>query len=596
MSDTASNRWATYKRLLRYANPYRMGLALAIVGMVGNAAFQAAFLYLMGPFLDKSFGKAEGAPVGAHSSFMTDTSSDLFMMAPLVVIGLFLARGVTSFMASYGLAWVGRHVVRAMRQDLFEKMIRFPVKEFDQTTAGTLISKITFDVELVANSVTKVMLTVINQGALVVFLLLTMFTYSWQLTLVFFLVIPPIALAVKNVSKRFRHLGLKIQSAMGQVTGKSEQMVNGNKVMKLFGSEQYESARFADINNHNRQQNMKVEATQGSSNAIIQLLAGIGLAVVLFIAGKLAASGHLSVGDFVALVAAILAMMQPIKQLSNINAELQRGLAAAQSLFVALDKAPEPDEGTVPLGRCQGELVFRDVTFHYPGKEQPALAGINFTINAGKTVALVGRSGSGKTTISSLLTRFYDIDSGSISLDGEDIRHYPLRDLRRQFAVVSQQVYLFNDTIAANIAYGSDGDISREQIIEAAITAHAMEFIERLPEGLDTMIGENGVMLSGGQRQRIAIARALLRDSPILILDEATSALDTESERHIQAGLEALQRNRTALVIAHRLSTIENADHILVLDHGHIVEQGNHQQLLAADGAYASLHKMQFGA
>ncbi|EKE71059.1 lipid A export permease/ATP-binding protein MsbA [Gallaecimonas xiamenensis] len=593
MSDNAPSRLGTYKRLLKYTIPFRLGLVLAIIGMVSNAGFEAAFLYLMGPFLDKSFGTTAAAD---STSGLVNPAGDLFMLAPIVVIVLFLARGVTSFMASYGLAWVGRHVIRALRQELFEKMVRFPIKEFDKATSGSLISKITFDVELVANSITKALLTVVKEGALVFFLLYTMFTYSWELTLVFFLVIPPIAFSVKKVSTRFRKLGLQIQAAMGRVTDKSEQMVSGNKVMKLFGAEQMESDRFAAINNNNRQQNMKVLATQGSSDAFIQLLAGIGLAIVLFMAGKLAAEGKLSVGDFVGLVGAMLAMMRPIKQLTNVNSELQRGIAAAESIFVVLDKDIEVDNGTLTLDRPQGSLAFEDVVFSYPGKDEPALKGINFQVPAGKTVALVGRSGSGKTTISSLLTRFYDIDSGHIRLDGHDLRDYKLKDLRRQFAVVSQQVYLFNDTIAANIAYGLEGDVSREAIVQAATTAHAMEFIERLPEGLDTVIGENGVMLSGGQRQRIAIARALLRDAPLLILDEATSALDTESERHIQAGLEALQQNRTALVIAHRLSTIEKADQILVLDHGTIIEQGNHEQLLAKDGAYAGLHKMQFGS
>ncbi|WKE67048.1 lipid A export permease/ATP-binding protein MsbA [Gallaecimonas kandeliae] len=592
MSEHSSSRLGTYKRLLKYAVPFRMGLVLSIVGMVANAGFEASFLYLMGPFLDKSFS---GKPSVDSAGLLTNPANDLFMLAPLVVIGLFVARGLSSFMARYGLAWVGRHVVRALRQELFEKMIRFPIQEFDKASSGSLISKITFDVELVANSVTNSLLTVVRQGALVLFLLYTMFSYSWELTMVFFLVIPPIAFAVKKVSSRFRKLGLRIQAAMGMVTDKSEQMVSGNKVMKLFGAEAMESQRFDAINNHNRQQNMKVLATQGSSDAIIQLLAGVGLAIVLFMAGKLAAQGSLTMGDFVSLVSAMLAMMTPIKQLTNVNAELQRGIAAADSIFTVLDKDTEVDQGTLSLDKPKGDIRFEDVVFSYPGKDAPALKHISFQVPAGKTVALVGRSGSGKTTISSLLTRFYDIDSGHIRLDGEDLRDYRLRDLRRQFAVVSQQVYLFNDSIAANIAYGMEGEVSREAIIQAATRAHAMEFIERMPEGLDTVIGENGVMLSGGQRQRIAIARALLRDAPLLILDEATSALDTESERHIQAGLEALQQNRTSLVIAHRLSTIEKADQILVLDQGAIIEQGSHEQLLAKDGAYAGLYKMQFG-
>ncbi|WP_341503975.1 lipid A export permease/ATP-binding protein MsbA [Gallaecimonas sp. GXIMD4217] len=591
--------WAHYKRLFRYAIPFRIGLILAIVGMIGNAGFEALFIKLMGPFIDGSFdatakAQAQGA-VSLDGSLLDFDGDSLFMIAPLVVIGLFIARGVTAFMATYGLAWVGRHVVRAIRQDLFEHMVRLPVKDFDQSSTGSLISRITFDVELVANSVTKAMLTLIKEGALVIFLLATMFAYSWQLTLVFFMVIPPIAFAVQKVSKRFRRLGLQIQSAMGMVTARTEQMVNGQKVVKLFGAQGEECARFDRINNHNRQQNMKVTATQASSSAVIQLLAGIGLAVVLFIAGMLASKNALSVGDFIALVAAMLAMMRPIKQLTNVNAEFQRGIAAAASIFGVLDKDAEQDQGQRPLDRANGELAFKDVTFTYPGKDSPALKQLSFALPQGKTVALVGRSGSGKTTISSLLTRFYDIDSGAITLDGVDIRDYPLAALRRQFAVVSQQVHLFNDSIANNIAYGLAREPSREEIVEAATRAHAMEFIESMPEGLDTVIGENGVMLSGGQRQRIAIARALLRDAPILILDEATSALDTESERHIQAGLEALQQDRTALVIAHRLSTIEKADRILVMEQGEIIEAGTHGELLEKGGAYAALYQLQFG-
>ncbi|WP_115718897.1 lipid A export permease/ATP-binding protein MsbA [Gallaecimonas mangrovi] len=594
MSENQSSRLGTYKRLLKYAVPFRMGLVMAIVGMISNAGFEALFARLMGPFLDKSFGTHVAA---SGQSGMSNPQSDMFVIAPIVVIVLFIARGASSFMASYGLAWVGRHVVRSLRQELFEKIIRFPIKEFDRATAGSLISKITFDVELVANSVTQAILVLVRESAYVLFLLFTMFSYSWQLSLVFFLVIPPIAFSVKRVSARFRKLGLKIQTAMGRVTAKSEQMVSGNKVMKLFGSEDAESKQFYDINNNNRQQNMKVLATQGSSDALIQLMAGIGLAAVLYIAGTLAESGSLTVGAFVGLITTMLMMMRPIKRLTNVNGELQRGIAAAESIFSVLDKDIEVDNGTLTIEqRPAGEISFDDVTFRYPSKDDPALKNISFTVPAGQTVALVGRSGSGKTTVSSLLTRFYDIDSGHIRLDGHDLRDYKLSDLRRQFAVVSQQVYLFNDSVAANIAYGNDENVSREDIINAAQTAHAMEFIERLPEGLDTVIGENGVMLSGGQRQRIAIARALLRNSPLLILDEATSALDTESERHIQAGLEALQKDRTSLVIAHRLSTIENADQILVMDNGVIIEQGTHRELLAKDGAYANLYKMQFGS
>ncbi|MGL5164131.1 MAG: lipid A export permease/ATP-binding protein MsbA, partial [Plesiomonas shigelloides] len=402
-------------------------------------------------------------------------------------------------------------------------------------------------------------------------------------------------LAIRVVSRRFRTLSKDMQNTMGHVTASAEQMLKGHKVVLSFGGQEVEAKRFDEVSNRMRQQSMKMVSATSISDPLVQIIASSALCVVLYVASLPEVMQTLSAGTITVVFSSMMALLRPLKSLTNVNAQFQRGMAACQTLFTILDMEPEKDDGTRRLERAKGDIEFRNVTFTYPTKDTPALKNISFTVPAGKTVALVGRSGSGKSTIANLLTRFYDIQAGEILMDGHELREYQLSDLRNQVALVSQQVHLFNDTVANNIAYARTDVYSREQVEQAAEIAHASEFIQKMDQGFDTLVGENGVLLSGGQRQRIAIARALLRDCPILILDEATSALDTESERAIQAALDELQKNRTALVIAHRLSTIENADEILVVDEGEIVERGKHADLLARNGAYAQLHRMQFG-
>ncbi|EEY44374.1 lipid A export ATP-binding/permease protein MsbA [Vibrio mimicus VM223] len=482
-----------------------------------------------------------------------------------------------------------------MRRRLFNHFMHMPVRFFDQESTGGLLSRITYDSEQVAGATSRALVSIVREGASIIGLLTLMFWNSWQLSLVLIVVAPVVAFAISVVSKRFRKISRNMQTTMGHVTSSAEQMLKGHKVVLSYGGQAVERKRFDQVSNSMRQQTMKLVSAQSIADPVIQMIASLALFAVLFLASVDSIRADLTPGTFTVVFSAMFGLMRPLKALTSVTSEFQRGMAACQTLFGLMDLETERDNGKYEVERVKGEVAVKDVTFTYQGKEKPALANVSFAIPQGKTVALVGRSGSGKSTIANLFTRFYDVDSGSISLDGHDVRDYKLTNLRRHFALVSQNVHLFNDTIANNIAYAAEGVYTREQIEQAARQAHAMEFIENLPQGLDTVIGENGTSLSGGQRQRVAIARALLRDAPVLILDEATSALDTESERAIQAALNELQKNKTVLVIAHRLSTIEQADEILVVDEGEIIERGRHADLLAQDGAYAQLHRIQFG-
>lgn len=571
---------ATFRRLMTYMKPYRAAFILASFGMIGYALIDALFIAKFGDFIDRGIAEKD---------------YDYLAMIPLALILMFTLRGILNFMANYCLHWAGTNVVKDLRQQLFEHMIHLPVAYHDKHSTGELISRVTYDAEQIKQASSKALAALLHEGALVIGMVAVMFYKSWQLSLVFLLITPLIAVIVAVVSRRFRSISRRMQLSMGNVTSSSEQMLNGHKVILAFGGEQLEAKRFAEVNNRNRQLDVKLEATRAASVSIIQVLASFGVAFVVFMASFPEILEQLTPGIFTSIIMSMTLLLKPLKQLTTINGEFQKGMAAAQSVFAVLDQQPEQDTGTIALCDAKGALSVRDLTFSYPGHDKVVLQDINFEVQPGQTVALVGRSGSGKTTISSLLPRFYEISQGEICLDGNNIQQCTLASLRAQIAVVSQQVVLFNDTIANNIAYAYRGVLSREQLELVAEKAHVMEFARQLPDGLDTMIGENGVMLSGGQRQRIAIARALLKQSPLLILDEATSALDTESERKIQAALTELMKNRTSLVIAHRLSTIENADLILVMDGGRIVERGTHQQLLAQNGYYASLYKMQFG-
>ena len=593
LNATLPTTWQNFTRLLRFAKPYKLGFVLAIMGMLGYAAIDVYFLSKLPPLIDEGLS-------GKNPNFMK--------WAPVFVIVAFIARGLFHFIGNFCLSWVGNHVVSDLRQTLFEHVMAMPVAYHDKESTGTLISKITFDTEQVLNAVSKAIITIVQQGAFVIGLLAIMFYKSWQLSAIFLLVMPIIAIIVTVVSKRFRKVSKNIQNVMGEVTSATEQTFNAHKVVLTFGGQERESQRFSRINQNNRRQRMKMVATKSASVPIIQIIASFALAFVLFAATTDELKSTISAGVFIGIITYMTMLLRPLKLLTNVNSEFQKGMAACQSIFTVLDEPLEKDEGTKALNKAVGKISFQHVDFSYKSKmvseekdsnqtsnskTDLALNDICFDVKQGETFALVGRSGSGKSTLSALLLRFYAATKGKILIDNVDINEYKLKDLRRQFAYVSQQVVLFNDTLANNIAYGNP-EASREDIIKAATDAHVIEFSDDMAEGLESNIGDNGALLSGGQRQRVAIARALLCDAPFLILDEATSALDTESERHIQDALQTLQKNRTSLVIAHRLSTIENADKILVMDKGKIIEQGSHKSLLAAKGAYAQLHSFQF--
>ncbi|MDE1252255.1 lipid A ABC transporter ATP-binding protein/permease MsbA [Vibrio aestuarianus] len=577
---TDETTWQTFKRLWTYIRLYKSGLAVAVVALIINAVSDTYMVSLLKPLLDEGFGNAE---------------SDFLRILPFIILGMMAIRGLSGFVSSYCLSWVSGNVVMQMRRKIFNQFMHMPVSFFDKESTGGLLSRITYDSEQVAGATSRALVSIVREGASIIGLLTLMFWNSWQLSLVLIVVAPVVAMGISVVSKRFRKISKGMQTTMGHVTSSAEQMLKGHKVVLSYGGQKVESKRFDNVSNSMRQQTMKLVAAQSIADPIIQMIASLALVTVLFLASVDSIRADLTPGTFTVVFSAMFGLMRPLKALTSVTSDFQRGMAASQTLFALIDLETERDSGTFETDKVRGDIKVEDVTFTYQGNEKPALSNVNFTVPTGKTIALVGRSGSGKSTIASLFTRFYDVDSGAIYLDEHDIRDYKLKNLRTHFALVSQNVHLFNDTIANNIAYAAEGEYSREQIEHAAKLAHAMEFIQTMPNGLDTMIGENGASLSGGQRQRIAIARALLRDAPVLILDEATSALDTESERAIQAALEELQKNKTVLVIAHRLSTIEEADEILVVDEGEIIERGHHAELIAKDGAYAQLHRIQFG-
>lgn len=578
--STHQSALAVFRRFSVYLKEYKLAFFAALVGMIGYSLIDVFFISQLQPVIDRS---------------LVNGDYEYLRLAAFFVVPIFVLRGIFNFMGTYTLSWIGNMVVMRMRQQLFSKYLHLPVSFHDQNSTGILISKVIYDTEQVSNAAGKALLTLVREGALVIGLLGLMFYESWQLSLVFLLIGPLVAIIVSVVSKRFRIVSNSIQKAMGNLTTSVEQMLKGHKVVLMFDGQDLENKRFEAKNNNNRQQNMKLIVARILSVSSIQVIASVALAAVLYISSMPGMVEQLTAGVFTSIVVSMTMLLKPLKQLTTVNSEFQRGMAACESIFEVLDQANEQDTGQMQLQRCNGNIEFKQVSFSYPGKEQKALTNVSFNLQAGKSLALVGKSGSGKSTISSLLTRFYLAQEGKILIDGLPIDEIALRSLRNQFAVVSQHVILFNDTIGNNIAYGMEGKVSRDDILRAAQSAHVMEFVKQLPEGIDTVIGENGLMLSGGQRQRIAIARAILRDAPILILDEATSALDTESERYIQDALEALQNSRTSIVVAHRLSTIENADNIIVMEQGEIVEQGDHESLLQQHGVYAQLHALQFG-
>ena len=573
----------TYKRLWPYISVYKLGLTVAVVALIINALGDTLMLSMIKPLLDESFGGFD------------KLDTDFLTMMPIYLIGLMIVRGLSGFVSTYCLSWVSGNVVMNLRRRLFNHFMKMPVSFFDQEASGALLSRITYDSEQVASATSSALVSMVREGASIIGLMALMFWNSWQLSAILLVIAPVVAISIRIVSKRFRKISRNMQEAMGSVTSSAEQMLKGHKVVLSYGGQEVEKQRFDQVSNLMRRQTMKLVSAQAIANPVIQLIASLALVVVLVLANSESLRAELTPGTFAVVFGAMFGLMRPLKALTNVTSQFQRGMAACHTLFELMDLETEKDSGTHQVDTVRGDVSVKNVTFTYPTKDTPALRNVSFELPAGKTIALVGRSGSGKSTIANLMTRFYDIDSGEIQLDGINICDYELFNLREHVAVVSQNVHLFNDTIANNIAYASGDKYSREDIERAATLAHAMDFVKDMDNGLDTVIGENGVSLSGGQRQRIAIARALLRNAPILILDEATSALDTESERAIQAALDELQKDRTALVIAHRLSTIEKADQILVVDEGEIIERGTHDELIALDGAYAQLHRIQFG-
>lgn len=578
MNQAEASNWQTYRRLLKYVKPFWIAFSLAVVGNIIYAAASTGMAAAMEYVIEA----------------IENPSAQNRIMLTGLIVGVFAFRGVGTFMGQYFIAYVGRHVVNALRKQVFDRLLALPSRYFDNHASGRLVSKLTFNVEQVADATTSAVTILLREGLTIVGLLIFMVYTNWKLTLVFVAIGPLIGLVVSYASKRFRKISRRIQSSMGDVTHVSSESITGYRVVRTFGGEEYERERFADVADRTMKQGLKMASTQAIATPVVQVLVAFAIAALVWVMLAPEIRGTMTTGELVAFITAAATMAKPIRQVTSVHSKIQKGVAAAHDVFGTMDEEPERDDGQYAPERVQGEIRFDDVRFRYQDNLDDVLHHINLNIPAGQSVALVGRSGSGKSTMVSLLPRFYEYYQGRILIDGHPITEFSLSALRAQIALVTQNVVLFNDTIAANIAYGSLRDRSREEIVEAARKAHAMEFIERMPEGLDTMVGDNGVMLSGGQRQRLAIARALLKDAPILILDEATSALDTESERHIQEALEVVMEGRTTLVIAHRLSTIEKADRILVMESGQIVEDGDHRQLLEAGGAYAQLHQMQF--
>lgn len=568
-----------YLRLLGYVRPYWRTFAISILGMAVTAATEPLLPALLKPMLDGTF---------IHKD---DT---IIRLVPLFILLIFFVRGVASFVGTYAIGWVGNKVVMDLREEMFNKLLTLPTRYYDDHATGNLISKLTFDVTQVTAAATNVVTVSIRDSIIIFGLLGWLFYLNWKLTLLSLVMLPIIAMIIKVINARLRNASRDSQRAMGDITQVIEESVAAHKVVKLFGGQRYESDRFRDRANWVRRYTMKQVMAAAANVPIVQMIAAMALAVIIYLVTIQSRSDETTVGGFLSFVAAMLMLTAPIKRLTGVSEFLQRGLAASESVFELLDTPGEIDAGKVAIGRANGRLGFEHVSLSYQQDERLALRDICLEIPAGQAIALVGASGSGKSTLANLVPRFYSPSSGRITLDGHDLADLTLFSLRANIALVSQEVVLFNDTISANIAYGQMREVSEAEIIAAAQAAHAMEFIREWPEGMNTLVGERGVKLSGGQRQRIAIARAILKDAPILILDEATSALDSESERHVQSALETLMQGRTTLVIAHRLSTIEKSDRIVVLQKGEIVETGTHQELLAKAGVYAQLHRIQF--
>jgi subfamily B ATP-binding cassette protein MsbA len=561
--------------------PYRPVLLAGVLAMIVGGVADAGVVWLTGPLIDELF---------------VHRNRDLAILLPLGIVGIFLASGMASFSSGFASQWVGNKVILDLRRAMFAQVLRLPPAYFDEIATAQLVTRFTNDVNNIAAASTTALTVIVRDTVTIVALLATLLWSNWQLTLIAFLVIPPMAFVVRKFSRRLRQMSREGQRAVGGIAEVLDESIANQRVVRVFGGQDYEKKRFEEAGQRIRRFNMKHAVAAAGTVPVTQFLVAIAIAAIVYFAAGQAFAGSTDVGHFIQFLAAVGLLLQPLKRLTGVNEHVQRGLAAAESVFGLVDEQPEDDRGTVVLQRARGAVRFDDVSLSYRGASRPALEHASLEIRPGETVALVGPSGSGKSSLIHLLPRFYHPDSGRITVDGHDLESVTLESLRRQIALVSQNVVLFNDTVAANIAYGRGDRVPEADIIRAAQAAHAMEFISQLPQGLHTEIGENGAKLSGGQRQRIAIARAILKDAPILLLDEATSALDTESERAVQAALEELMKGRTTIVIAHRLSTIERADRIVVLAQGRVVESGTHRELLDAQGLYAGLHRLQFAA
>jgi subfamily B ATP-binding cassette protein MsbA len=588
-----------YRRLLRYAWPYRGQYFIGVIGMVLYAATDGLTASVLRGFIGAASGKPverlKGLPSWLPDPAALLHSTQWLAWLPLAIFVIFLCRGTGDYLAQYFPAWVARQVVKAVRGELFARYLRLPTSRYDADSSATMLSRLTYNTEMMAGATADSLTSMIRDSLQILVNLTVMFLLQWRLALLSLVVAPLIGSLVGSINRRFRRYSQRIQNSMGDVTRVAKEAFDAHRVVKVFNAQEHIEHLFEGANEQNRRSNVRLLQARSSSNPIVQQIAAIGMALVLFVAVRQINHGALTFADFGAFLAGLMMVSQPLKRILGIAGPLQQGIAAGGDVFRVLDAPGEPQGGSRTLTRVRGDVEFRNVSFEYAFDKGKVLHNINVRVAAGTTLAIVGRSGSGKSTLVSLLPRFYDPSSGCVLIDGEDIRDYRLTDLRRQISLVSQEVVLFNDTIRNNIVFGAS-DISEAQLQTAVRAAYVHEFVEQLPQGLETMVGDRGVLLSGGQRQRIAIARALLRDTPILILDEATSALDTAAERHIQEALDRLVRNRTTLVIAHRLSTIEHADRILVMREGSVVECGAHAELLTHGGVYAELHRLQFSA
>lgn len=573
-----SDAVSVYRRLISYVTPHWKVIAGAVAAMLLYSGANAVVPFIMKAVID-TLGDA-GRSGGGY--------------IPLMLLAAAAVRGSTDFVAVYGLGWLGRRVIRDLRSELFQQYTALPARFFDQASTGILISKLTYNTEQVAEAISTVLVVAVRDSLTMIVLVAAMIYFSPILTVLVAITIPIVGFLVGVMSRAFRRYSTRIQASLGDATRVTEEALSGQQIVKVFEGQAYELRHFNVINRRNYKVNLKLVATRAVGDALTQYTLAIGIAAVIWVAFSEQLAANLDAPTFMGFLTAMGMLLGPMKRVININVALQRGIAAGESLFEILDEPVEQDRGTITLTRARGDIEFRNVSFTYDPNKGRVLHDVSIKSPAGSTIAIVGRSGSGKTTLVGLLPRLYEIEGGAVLMDDIDIREYRLTDLRRQISLVSQDVILFDDTIANNIAYGVLASSSRAAIERAADMAHVTEFAEQLPEGLETNVGQRGILLSGGQRQRIAIARALLKDAPILILDEATSALDSESERRIQGALAELMRGRTTLVIAHRLSTVEGADCIIVLKDGAVVEQGTHEELLSLDGYYGGLHRMQF--